>query len=64
MEVLRKDEDEWWYAKHSDGRLGCIPVPYVQIVSLLNLNAIQALIIKPFQHDSGNVTHIHNDLLI
>ena len=33
MTVLRKDEDEWWFAKHEDGRLGSIPVPYIQIVS-------------------------------
>ena len=33
MEVLRKDEDDWWYARHSDGREGSIPVPYVIVVS-------------------------------
>ena len=37
LEVLRKDEEEWWFAKHEDGRQGSIPVPYVQIVSLLLL---------------------------
>ena len=37
MEVIRKDEDDWWFAKHSDGRKGSIPVPYVQIVSVLLL---------------------------
>ena len=34
MTVLRKDEDEWWFAQHEDGRQGSIPVPYIQIVSL------------------------------
>ena len=34
MEVLRKDEDEWWFARHTDGRQGSIPVPYVQVVSV------------------------------
>ena len=34
MTVLRKDEDEWWYARHSDGREGSIPVPYVLVVSV------------------------------
>ena len=33
MIVLRKDEDEWWTVKHSDGRTGSIPVPYIEIVS-------------------------------
>lgn len=33
MTVLRKDEDDWWYARHSDGRVGSIPVPYVEVVS-------------------------------
>ena len=33
MKVLRKDEEDWWYARHSDGRTGSIPVPYVEIVS-------------------------------
>ena len=33
MTVLRKDEDDWWFAKHEDGREGSIPVPYVEIVS-------------------------------
>ena len=35
MEVLRKDEEDWWFAKHSDGRTGSIPVPYLQIVSII-----------------------------
>lgn len=34
MLVLRKDEDEWWYAKHEDGREGSIPLPYVKVVSV------------------------------
>ncbi len=33
LTVLRKDEDEWWFAQHEDGRRGSIPVPYIQIVS-------------------------------
>ena len=33
MKVLRKDEEDWWYARHSDGRCGSIPVPYIEIVS-------------------------------
>jgi proto-oncogene C-crk len=32
MTVLRKDEDEWWFARHSDGREGSIPVPYLLVV--------------------------------
>nr|WEL12730.1 crk-like protein [Halisarca dujardinii] len=32
MKVLREDEDDWWYARHSDGRQGSIPVPYVEVV--------------------------------
>lgn len=32
MIVLRKDEDEWWTVKHSDGRTGSIPVPYIEII--------------------------------
>ena len=38
LEVLRKDEEEWWFAKHEDGRQGSIPVPYVQIVSVCRSN--------------------------
>ena len=33
MVVIRKDEDEWWFAQHEDGRQGAIPVPYVEVVS-------------------------------
>ena len=33
MVVIHKDEDEWWTVKHSDGRTGSIPVPYIEIVS-------------------------------
>ena len=33
MIVLRKDEDEWWTVRHSDGRMGSIPVPYIEVVS-------------------------------
>ena len=32
MIVLRKDEDEWWFARHENGRTGAIPVPYVEVV--------------------------------
>ncbi|XP_064384629.1 crk-like protein [Halichondria panicea] len=32
LTVLRKDEDEWWFAQHENGRQGSIPVPYIQIV--------------------------------
>ena len=35
MTVLRKDEDEWWFARHESGRTGSIPVPYVTIVSII-----------------------------
>lgn len=35
MFVIRKDEDEWWFAQHEDGRQGAIPVPYVEVVSFL-----------------------------
>ena len=33
MTVLRKDEEEWWFARHEDGRTGSIPVPYINVVS-------------------------------
>ena len=33
MTILRKDEEEWWFARHEDGRSGAIPVPYVNVVS-------------------------------
>lgn len=32
MVVIHKDEDEWWTVKHSDGRTGSIPVPYIEII--------------------------------
>ena len=33
MTIVRKDEEEWWFARHEDGRSGAIPVPYVNVVS-------------------------------
>ena len=36
MTVIRKDEDEWWFARHEDGRTGAIPVPYITVVSFIN----------------------------
>ena len=33
MTVIRKDEDEWWFARHENGSTGSIPVPYVTVVS-------------------------------
>ncbi|XP_062504431.1 crk-like protein isoform X2 [Corticium candelabrum] len=32
MYILRKEEDGWWFARHSDGREGLIPVPYIKLV--------------------------------
>lgn len=32
MTVIRKDEDEWWFARHEDGRTGAIPVPYIIVI--------------------------------
>ena len=43
MEVLRKDEEDWWFAKHSDGRTGSIPVPYLQIVSIIGFISVPYL---------------------
>ncbi len=45
MEVLRKDEDDWWYARHSDGREGSIPVPYVVVVSTGSLSFLFVLFV-------------------
>ncbi|XP_065901648.1 crk-like protein [Dysidea avara] len=36
MVVLRKDEEEWWFVKHSDGRTGSIPVPYIEVIQDAN----------------------------
>ena len=30
MYILKKEEDAWWLARHSDGRMGLIPVPYIK----------------------------------
>lgn len=30
LTIIRKDEEQWWTAKNSLGRVGQIPVPYVQ----------------------------------
>jgi len=30
LTIVKKDEDQWWTAKNSIGRIGQIPVPYVQ----------------------------------
>nr|CAH7721799.1 unnamed protein product [Callosobruchus chinensis] len=30
LTVLFKDEEQWWTAKNKDGKIGSIPVPYVQ----------------------------------
>lgn len=46
MEVLRKDEDDWWFARHSDGRTGSIPVPYVVVVSFVVHYHAQCKMIK------------------
>ena len=44
MTVLRKDEDEWWFAQHDDGRKGSIPVPYVKVVSSVITFVIHVLV--------------------
>ncbi|XP_078508521.1 adapter molecule crk-like [Lissotriton helveticus] len=31
LKVLAKPEEQWWTAQRSDGRMGMIPVPYVQV---------------------------------
>lgn len=33
MTVMRKDEEDWWFAVHPDGRSGSVPVPYLLVVS-------------------------------
>lgn len=34
LKVVRKDEEQWWTARNSAGRVGAIPVPYVKLVKL------------------------------
>lgn len=33
--IVSKDEDQWWTARNSLGQTGQIPVPYVELVSLM-----------------------------
>jgi proto-oncogene C-crk len=35
LEVLTKDEEQWWTARNSLGQKGSIPVPYVQKVRVV-----------------------------
>ncbi|XP_043657467.1 adapter molecule Crk isoform X2 [Drosophila teissieri] len=30
LTIVRKDEDQWWTARNSSGKIGQIPVPYIQ----------------------------------
>ena len=32
LTILSKEEDKWWLARDSKGKLGMIPVPYVEII--------------------------------
>eukprot|EP00118_Oscarella_pearsei_P025897 m.308991 g.308991 ORF g.308991 m.308991 type:complete len:188 (+) comp45235_c0_seq1:1-564(+) len=32
MVILSKDEEQWWFAQHADGRSGQIPTPYVETI--------------------------------
>ena len=33
LSILKKEEDDWWLARHSSGKEGLIPRPYVEEVS-------------------------------
>lgn len=35
LEVINKDEEQWWTARNSQGQTGQIPVPYVEKVRVL-----------------------------
>ena len=35
LSILKKEEDDWWLARHSSGKEGLIPRPYVEEVSNL-----------------------------
>ena len=30
--ILQKDEEQWWTAKNERGKIGQVPVPYIQKV--------------------------------
>ena len=64
MKVLRKDEEDWWYARHSDGRCGSIPVPYIEIVSggcrvVYRTHVSCVLCICRYQHNRGQQLPTH-----
>merc|ERR1712178_132478 len=39
MEIVEKQEEQWWTARNSFGRIGHIPVPYIKIVPTTSSNA-------------------------
>lgn len=38
LTILKKEEDDWWLARHSNGQEGLIPKPYVEEVPNMQLN--------------------------
>lgn len=32
LEIVNKDEEQWWTARNAQGQTGQIPVPYVEMV--------------------------------
>ena len=31
LEIVEKPEENWWYARNTEGRMGQIPVPYIEV---------------------------------
>ncbi len=37
LTILKKEEEDWWFARHSNGSEGLIPKPYVEEVSSVQM---------------------------
>ena len=53
LTVLKKEEDQWWLARHSSGKEGLIPVPYVEVVSKIDLILSSLIYMQMFNCVNG-----------
>lgn len=54
--VVSKDEEHWWTARNSAGKVGSIPVPYIQKYTESSIPSLKNLHIDPSSH---HTTHTH-----
>lgn len=64
LEVITKQEEQWWTAKNAIGKTGHIPVPYIKVINELNkTNSLDNLVVPSDAESLDNFGQVYTVIM-